>query len=83
MSDNRHSVKLNLNRGKTAPCRVFRMAATVNNYILELSNLYIARLLSLPCFLLMVPIAHVSFKYVESPFLKWRTRYTRNGPVSS
>jgi len=27
------------------------------------------------CFLLMVPIGYVSYRFVESPFLKLRTRY--------
>lgn len=57
---------------------VSRMASIIDHHIIELSNIHLAILFSLPCFLLMVPIGYISFRFIESPFLRYRTKYTSN-----
>ena len=54
---------------------VFKMGQFINEHIIQLSNFYVAFLFSIICFLLMVPIAHLSYRYIEIPFLRLRTRY--------
>lgn len=54
---------------------VFRVAREINNNLIDLSNIYISLIVSPICLLLMVPIGHVSYRYIELPFLKLRTRY--------
>ena len=54
---------------------VYRMAAFIHAHIMDLSNFYVAWAWSLACFALMLPIGHLSYKLVESPFLGWRRRY--------
>ena len=54
---------------------VFRLATWVHRDILDLSNLYVALLVSVPAFLLMVPIGMIGFRLIESPFLRYRTHY--------
>ena len=44
-------------------------------YIMPVSNFYIALCFSVLGFLLMVPIGYLSFRFIESPFLKLRTNY--------
>ncbi|WP_298861356.1 acyltransferase [uncultured Gimesia sp.] len=44
-------------------------------YIMPVSNFYIALCFSVLGFLLMVPIGYLSFRFIESPFLKLRTKY--------
>jgi len=46
-----------------------------NLYIFDLSNIHIAILFATLCFFVMIPIAHFSYKYIELPFLKYRTKY--------
>lgn len=54
---------------------VFRMANAINSHIVELSNIHIAMLFSFLCFLVMVPIGHISYNLIEKPFLRFRTKY--------
>jgi len=44
-------------------------------YIMPVSNFYIALCFSVLGFLLMVPVGYLSFRFIESPFLKLRTNY--------
>ncbi len=44
-------------------------------YIMPVSNFYIALCYSVLGFLFMVPIGYLSFRFIESPFLKLRTNY--------
>lgn len=44
-------------------------------YFMPVSNFYIALCYSVVCFLFMVPIGYLSFRFIESPFLKMRTKY--------
>lgn len=54
---------------------VYRMAAFIHEHVMALSNFYVAWAWSLVCFALMLPIGYLSYRLVESPFLKWRRRY--------
>ncbi len=54
---------------------VFQAARFVNDSIMNLSNFYVACFWSLVCFLLMMPIGHLSYRLIEAPFLKLRKVY--------
>lgn len=54
---------------------VFSVANAIDAHIIGLSNIYLAMLLAPFAFLLMIPIGYVSYRFVELPFLKYRTRY--------
>jgi len=54
---------------------VFRLSSAINNHIIDLSNIYLSFVFSAVCFPLMVLIGHISYKYIESPFLKFRSIY--------
>jgi len=54
---------------------VFTASKVVHNLIMDISNFYLACLWSLLVFLMMVPIGYLSFRFIESPFLKLRMRY--------
>lgn len=55
---------------------VFDAVRFVNIHVMNLSNFYIACFWSVICFLLMVPIGYLSFRFIEAPFLKLRKTYT-------
>lgn len=55
---------------------VFRLAAFVDTHIMELSNFYVACLWAVIAFVAMYPIGYLSFRFVESPFLRHRRPYT-------
>ena len=52
-------------------------AVNIERYIMDLSNIYVALLFSPVAFLAMVPLGYLSFRFVESPFLKFRRSYIR------
>jgi Predicted acyltransferases len=54
---------------------VFRAAGFINEHIMEISNFYLACAWSVFCFLLMIPIGYLSFRYIEQPFLNLRRQY--------
>jgi peptidoglycan/LPS O-acetylase OafA/YrhL len=54
---------------------VFNIANYIDSHILSLSNIYLAMLISPIAFLMIIPFSWASYRYVESPFLKFRTRY--------
>ena len=54
---------------------VLHAARFVNEQIMNISNFYLACLWSLVSFLLMVPVGYLSFRFIETPFLKRRKRY--------
>ena len=54
---------------------VFHMSRFVDHHLMWLSSPYRAFAWSLVGFALMVPLGHLSFKYVEAPFLRRRKRY--------
>jgi len=56
---------------------VFKMARYIHENLIDISNYYLAFAFSILCFLLMIPIAYISHRYVETPFLKLRTPYLK------
>lgn len=54
---------------------VFRLSKAINNHIVNLSNIYLAMVFSIFGFLLMVPIGYISYRFIETPFLRSRSRY--------
>jgi peptidoglycan/LPS O-acetylase OafA/YrhL len=56
---------------------VFEVAKIIDKYIANLSNFYVAVGFSFLFFALMVIPGYLSFKYIESPFLKLRKPYVK------
>lgn len=54
---------------------IFHAGRFVNDRIMDISNFYLACAWSVLGFLLILPFARLSFRFVESPFLKLRRRY--------
>lgn len=54
---------------------VFQMALYLDRYLIAFSNIHIALLLSVPAFLVMLPISYLSYRFIELPALHFRTRY--------
>lgn len=54
---------------------VFREASFVHEHVMNMSNLYIGILWAMFFYILMWPIGYLSFRYIESPFLKYRKKY--------
>jgi peptidoglycan/LPS O-acetylase OafA/YrhL len=54
---------------------VFEIAKAMDKHLASLSNIYVAMLFSPIAFLMMVPFGWASYKFIESPFLKFRTKY--------
>lgn len=54
---------------------VFHAARFIHENIIDLSNFYVALAASAICFSCMIPIGYLSFRYVETPFLKYRRPY--------
>ena len=58
---------------------VFQMSKAINAHVVDLSNVHLSMLFSVLCFMLMVPIGYLSYRFVESPFLRFRTKYVHEG----
>ncbi len=56
---------------------VFRAADFIHAHIMDISGFYLALAWALVCFAAMLPIGYLSFRFIESPFLRWRKRYVR------
>lgn len=54
-----------------------RIAAFISQNVVPLSDPYLAVAFSPFAFLMMVPFGYLSFRFVEAPFLRFRTRYVR------
>ncbi|HYN79352.1 MAG TPA: acyltransferase [Lamprocystis sp. (in: g-proteobacteria)] len=54
---------------------VFRASKAISSHIIDLSNTHLAILFAVPCFLLMIPVGHLSYRFIETPFLRFRTKY--------
>jgi len=54
---------------------VGRASKFIDTHVIALSSFYRAFPFAVLCFLAMVPIGAVSFRLIESPFLRWRKRY--------
>jgi len=55
---------------------VYRLSTRIHENVVDLSNIYVAFALLPFAFLLMVPVGYASFRWLEKPFLRFRTRYT-------
>ena len=54
---------------------VFQVATYIHLNLLDLSNIYLAILVSSLMFLLFVPISYLSYTLIEKPFLRFRKPY--------
>lgn len=61
---------------------VFRAAQFIHGHVMDISNFYLAVSWGVCCFLLMVPLAGLSYRVVELPFMRWRKVYVRTDAVS-
>lgn len=59
---------------------VFQLAAFIDNHIMKLTNLYVALAWAVPAFALMIVPGYLSFRFIEAPFLRLRTRYVLTEP---
>lgn len=64
------------------PFWVFRAAKYVDGKIMDISNFYLACLWSLIFFFLMIIPGYISFRFIESPFLRLRKNYVRSNAKS-
>jgi len=54
---------------------VFHAARFVHEHIMNISNFYVACAWALVAFVFMFPISYLSFRFIESPFLRLRKPY--------
>lgn len=54
---------------------VFQAAAWVDQNLVVLSNFYLALLFSFFFYIAMFPLGYLSYRFIESPFLKFRRKY--------
>lgn len=57
---------------------VFKLSEMMNNFVGGISNIYTGMLLSTLGFIMILPITHYSYKYIERPALNYRKRYIIN-----
>jgi peptidoglycan/LPS O-acetylase OafA/YrhL len=60
---------------------VFRLADLINHKILVIENTYLALMASLVSLILLLPVAALSYRLIEAPFLKRRVIYMRPKPA--
>lgn len=60
---------------------VFRLAKAIDRHVIDLSNIYVALLASLPAFLLLYPVVSASYHFIEKPFFRFRKPYIIPGPA--
>lgn len=51
------------------------LAALIDEFVLPLTNVYLALAFAPLAFLCMIPLGYLSFRFVEAPFLRFRTVY--------
>jgi peptidoglycan/LPS O-acetylase OafA/YrhL len=56
---------------------VFKAATLVNAHVMDLGNFYVALIWASAFLLAMMPIGYLSFRFIESPFYRFRRRYIR------
>ena len=56
---------------------VFRVAKYVHEHVMDISNFYIGLVWATIFFISMVVPGYLSYRYLESPFLRLRVRYTK------
>lgn len=54
---------------------VFEMSRFVNDHVMKLTNLYVTAAWALLGYLLMIPVCWLSYRFIELPFLRFRTQY--------
>ena len=54
---------------------VFDGAKLIDEHVFSLANFYVRILVAPLAFLMMIPIAWASYRFIELPFLRFRTRY--------
>jgi peptidoglycan/LPS O-acetylase OafA/YrhL len=59
------------------PFLVFKMSDFVQERLMDISNFYVALAWSSICFIVIFPIGFISYRYLESPFLRLRKNYVR------
>lgn len=64
------------------PFFVFWLSKTIHARVVKLDDYYVGLCMSLACFCLAVPLGYLSFRFVESPFLKLRVPYFREARPS-
>jgi len=57
---------------------VFWMAEFIHTHVMAMHSFYVAVAWSIVCFLALVPLAWLSYRFVELPFLKLRVNYLRS-----
>jgi peptidoglycan/LPS O-acetylase OafA/YrhL len=62
---------------------VFKMATFIGNYIMDISNFYVACLWSAISFLFMIPVGYLSYRCIEAPFLRLRVPYTGDASANA
>ena len=56
---------------------VFRAGDYITRNIYPISNIYVAMVAGLICFLLMIPIGYLNMRFIERPILRFRINYLR------
>jgi peptidoglycan/LPS O-acetylase OafA/YrhL len=62
---------------------VYHAARFVHGHVMDISNFYVATAWSVVGFFLMLPIGYLSFRFIESPFLRLRRRYVVEGDATA
>ena len=53
------------------------MPVLIDRYLFSLANPYVLLAMALPCFLAIVPLSWLTYRYIEAPCLRYRLRYLR------
>ncbi|MBA4109333.1 MAG: acyltransferase [Leptothrix sp. (in: Bacteria)] len=61
---------------------VFKLADVINRKLIDIENTYLALTASAICLLLFLPVAALSYRLIEAPFLKLRVIYTKPKPAA-
>lgn len=59
---------------------VFALARWIDQHVLDLSNVYVACVFAALCFVASGLLGHLSYRFIESPCLRWRKPYLRPVP---
>lgn len=59
------------------PFLELRMAEFINHHIMKISSIYLAMIWMIISFILFLPFAYLSYRFVEKPFLNLRLVYTK------
>lgn len=57
---------------------VFSMPVLIDRYLFNLANPYVLLAVALPCFLMLMPLSWLTFRYIEAPCLRYRLNYLRS-----